>query len=221
MPRALLILLLLYGGHASASVTTPARLIEGAGSIESLLRLPEGLQPGRYVVQCEAWIRRRGRVRSFLCYATKEAHRPVVKAVSYAGRKARFVPATRDGKKEEVYMLVMVRIDITEQGPLILVVPNDGVEAGRYGLFYTAPQRFNEFVWCAPGRPIRTSDILMWQQMQIDEHGKVVEYKLENVAKVPEWFVGRIEAQVQRMDFMPGYFNGKPVPMHYVEPVLQ
>jgi len=34
-----------------------------------------------------------------------------------------------------------------------------------------------------------------------------------------DWLVKRIEAQMKRMEFMPGYFEGKPVEMFYTEPV--
>ena len=222
MPRALLLLLMLYGWHACASVTTPARLTEGPGSIESLLRVPEGVEPGRYEIYCEAAIRRGGRAGAFLCYSPDKSDRSLGNAVSRAGRRARFVPATRDGKKAEVYMLLMVRIDITQQGPLVLVLPNNGIEAARYGQFYTAPQRFNEFTWHDDfHRSFASSDILLWHKMQIDEHGKVVEFKLDNVSNAPQWFVERIEEQVKRMEFMPGYFEGKPAPMRYIEPVLR
>ncbi len=222
MPRALLLLLLLYGWQASASITTPARLTDGADSIESKLRLPEGLELGRYIIQCEAWLRRSGRVRTFLCYSPEKSQRPVVDAVARAGRQARFVAATRDGKTAEVCMQVMVRIDLTAQGPLVLAVPNNGVEAERYGLFYVAPQRFNEFIWHGNHDPLKSSDLVLWRKMRIDEHGKVTEYKIEQpAAYVPQWFVEGLEAQIKRMEFMPGYHDGKPVPMAYVEPWLE
>ena len=222
MMRALLLLSLLYGWQASASVTTPARLTEGPDSIESKFRLPEDLKVGRYIVQCEAWLRRSGRVRTFLCYSTEQSQRILVSAVARAGRQARFVPATRDGKAAEVSMQVMVRIDVTAQGPLILAVPNNGVEAERYGLFYTAPQRFNEFIWHGNHDPLKSSEVLLWRKMRIDEHGKVTEYKVERqAASVPQWFVEGLEEQIERMEFMPGYHEGKPVPMAYVEPWLE
>jgi len=111
--RALLLLLLFCAWHVSAAATQPARLTEGPDSIESHLRIPEGVPPGRYVVQCEAWLRRSGKVRTFLCYSAEKKHGPLVTAVALAGRQARFVAATRDGKPAEVSMQVMVRIDIT------------------------------------------------------------------------------------------------------------
>jgi hypothetical protein len=219
--RAILLLLLFCAWHACAAATQPARLTEGPDSIESHLRIPEGLLPGRYVVQCEAWLRRNGKVRTFLCYSAEKTHGPLVAAVARAGRQARFVAAMRDGKPAEVSMQVMVRIDITSQGPLVLAVPNNGVEAERYGLLYTAPQRFNEFIWHGNHDPLKSSDILLWRKLRIDEQGKVIEYRLENVGNVPQWFVDGLAEQVERMEFMPGYYEGKPVPMAYIEPWLE
>ena len=221
MARAWLLLFLLCMGPAFAGAAiTPARLREGPDSIESLLRLPEGLEPGRYVVQCEALIRKNGKARAFICYTQELQWQPVVASVQAAGRKARFIPATRDGAKVAVYMLVMVQIDMTDRGPLVLVVPNNGVESARYGLFYTAPQRFNEFSWGGKALCMVKGRELIWQKMQIDEQGNVSEYMLTDTTNAEPWMLGRLDAGVRRMRFMPGLFEGKPVPMLYVEPAF-
>jgi hypothetical protein len=220
MALALLLGLLLYGCQAFAGQdATHARLTDGPDSIEQLLHLPEGLAAGRYVVQCEAWVRKKGRARRFICYSA-EKQAALVEAVRAAGRRARFVPATRAGRKVDVYMLVMVQIDTTQREPLILAVPNNGVEAERYGLLYSAPQRFNEFTWNADNWNRRSGHILLWQNLHIDEDGKVLECVVTNASGVPAFFVKRIEEQVKRMEFMPGYFEGKPVAMFYTEPVF-
>jgi hypothetical protein len=194
--RALLLVLLLYACYAAAAGdTAPARLVEGPKSIESLLRLPKDLQPGRYEIYCEAWVRRQGVSKSFTCYRNDDSPRTLLKAVGAAGRKAKFVP-------------------------LVLVVPNNGVERERFGPLYTAPQRFNEFMWDGHSGPYRGSRVLLWQKMRIDEHGKVLDCTVTKVADVPESFVRNIENQVRRMQFMPGYVDGKPTAMRYIEPVL-
>jgi hypothetical protein len=56
--------------------------------------------------------------------------------------------------------------------------------------------------------------------MHIDEYGKVLEYQVINASGAPDYFVERIEEQVKRMEFMPGYFEGKPVSMLQIEPVF-
>jgi hypothetical protein len=221
MARALLLLMLLCGCQAFANQdATHARLTAGPDSIETLLRLPKGLQAGRYVVQCEAWVGRKGRTHRFACYSAHEGQRALVNAVRAAGRRAKFVPATRTGVTVDVYMLVMVRIDTTQREPLILAVPNNGVEAERYGLLYSAPQRFNEFTWNANNWAGRSGRILLWQKMHIDEDGKVLECLVTNASGAPDFLVERIEEQVKRMEFMPGYFEGKAVAMFYTEPVF-
>jgi hypothetical protein len=143
-----------------------------------------------------------------------------VNAVAAAGRRAKFVPATRGGKAAAVYMLVMVRIDVTAGEPLVLAVPNNGVESERYGLLYTAPQRFNEFTWGRKDLWSETGRVLIWQKMRIDEHGKVSEYHMTNASNAPAYLVEQIERGVKRMEFMPGLFEGKPVSMRYVEPAF-
>lgn len=221
MARALLLLMLLWGCQAFAGQgATHARLTEGPGSIEGLLRLPKGLQADRYVVQCEGWVGRKGRTQRFACYSAHDGQDALVRAVKAAGRRAKFVPATRAGVTVDVYMLVMVRIDTTQEEPLILAVPNNGVEADRYGLLYSAPQRFNEFSWNARTWGWRSGRVLLWDKMHIDEDGKVLESLVINASGVPDFFVKRTEEQVKRMKFMPGYFEGKPVEMFYTEPVF-
>jgi hypothetical protein len=221
MARAWLLLFLLCMGPAFAGAAiTPARLREGPDSIASLLRLPEGLEPGHYVVQCEALIRKNGKARAFICYTQELQWQPLVASVQAAGCKARFIPATRDGAKVAVYMLVMVQIDMTDRGPLVLVVPNNGVDSARYGLFYTAPQRFNEFSWGGKALCMVKGRVLIWQKMQIDEQGNVSEYMLTDTTNAEQWMLGRLDAGVRRMRFMPGLFEGKPVPMLYVEPAF-
>jgi hypothetical protein len=222
MSRALWLLLLTCLGPVYAgSVMAPARLKDGPDSIESLLRLPEGLEPGRYIVQCETQVRTNGKARQFICYAQQEQWLPAVAPVAAAGRKARFIPATRDGAKIQVYMLIMVQIDITDRGPKVLTVPNNGADSARYGLFYTAPQRFNEFDWGGKSLcMVRAGSVLIWQKMHIDEQGNVSEYLLTDASNAAPWMISRLDAGVRRMEFMPGLFQGKPVPMFYIEPAF-
>jgi hypothetical protein len=110
---------------------TPARLREDEYSIESQLQLPDDLERRRYDVHCEVRLRINGRPRDVSCYALDPTiPRKLVDAVSLAGLRSRFVPATRDGKPVEIFMVLMVRILVTAQESLVLVLPNNGVEQG-------------------------------------------------------------------------------------------
>jgi hypothetical protein len=58
----------------------------------------------------------------------------------------------------------------------------------------------------------------VWQELWIDEHGKVTDSRLTNASGAPLKVVNDVRASVANMQFMPGFFEGRPVPMHYIEP---
>ncbi|HKR35664.1 MAG TPA: hypothetical protein VJT10_12545 [Steroidobacteraceae bacterium] len=207
---------------------TPARLREDEASIESKLHVPDGIEPGRYDVRCDLRVMENGKPRNIWCYAPDSAvPGKLVAAVLNATLRAKFVPATRDGKPAQVHMMLMVRTVITDDEPLVLVLPNDGVEHARLGLFYIAPQRFNLFAWNAryrlPHSPVRklSDSAVYWQELSIDEHGKVTQAKLTNGsdAPLPE-IAEQMRWLIDHMQFLPGFVDGKPVSMRYVEPFI-
>ena len=206
--------------------TTPARLREDEYSIESQLEVPEDLEWRRtYDVHCEVQVRMNGRPRMFTCYKldTTVPHN-LLRAVSRAGMSSRFVPATRDGKPIDICMVLMVRVMLTKQGPLVLAVPNNGVERKRYGLFYIAPQRLNEFYWGTDETETYFNakrsdpDVLVWEEYWIDEHGKVTDFRLTNASGASPAVLKAVGDSTARTQFIPGFFSGKPVAMHYIEP---
>jgi hypothetical protein len=207
---------------AAQAAHTPARLLEGDRSLEALIKVPKKMKTGLHKVYCEAQVNTAGRPNSFYCYALgNSAPGPLVRAVERAGALARFAPATRNGVPADVYMLLMVRVYVPMEGePLVLAVPNNGIEEERYGPFYTAPQRFNSFYW---GRHVTEVSgdrhTVVWQRLKIDEHGKVTEWGVTGlVGSQADRRI--IEEQLKSMEFMPGFVNGKPVPMSYAEPAV-
>ena len=224
LARGLIGACLTFGPLFAHGDPTPARLREGEYSIESLLKVPEGLEQRRYDVHCEVRVQMTGRPRSFSCYALDgTVPRSLIKAVSRAGMISRFVPATRDGEPVAIYMVLMVRVLVTGNESLVLVLPNNGTEHGLYGLFYIAPQRFNEFYWGTGLEPYfssrrSTPNVLVWQEFWIDEHGKVTKSRLTNTSNATRAVIKEVSDSAARMQFMPGFVEGKPVAMHYMEP---
>ena len=220
LARVLIGTWLLIGPLAAHGVDSPARLREDEESIESGLRVPDGLEWGRYDVHCEVRVLSSGIPFDVTCYALDSAvPQKLVDAIRRAAQRAKFIPARRDGKPAQVYMVIMVRTVIGRGEPLVLVLPNNGVEHKRLGLFYIAPQRFNEFSWgfAYEGSPPGT---LIWQELWIDEHGKVTKSQTTNASGARVKDVEAVRRSVANMQFMPGFFEGKPVPMRYVEPAF-
>lgn len=226
LARVVIGICLVIGPLSAHTVDSPARLREDEESIESNLRVPDGLEYGRYDVHCEVQVLPNGLPFDVTCYALDSAvPEKLVDAIRRAGQRAKFVPAVRSGKPAQVYMVLMVRTLIGRGEPLVLVLPNNGVEHRRYGLFYIAPQRFNEFSWgpayeYLPSMGVKREDTLIWQEVWIDEHGNVTKSKITNASGASVKDVDAVRRSVEKMQFMPGFFEGKPVPMRYMEPAF-
>jgi hypothetical protein len=225
MPQAfrLTVIAMLLGCWTLPSrADSPAKLVVGHHSIEALLSVPSVLERGRYAVHCEAHILRTGRASQVYCYAM-EAPAPdyLVDAVTKAALGARFVPAVRDREPIDVYAVLMVLIDTTLAEPLILAVPNNGVERKKYGLLYTAPQRvIDKPSWGLPAARYfgRRPDRFVLMQFQVDEHGKVGDLSFRNLTDENPKTIHYIEERAREYAFLPGYHEGRRVPMLHVEP---
>ncbi len=188
------------------AVDSPAQMVTGKRSIEELLNIPEELKPGRYTLNCGVLIGTSGWVLFARCYPrVGSAPSDLQKAVMYAAKTSLFEPATRNGKRVEVFTTLTVKVDTTMSEPLILAVANDESDARKYGPLYTAPQRYGgsriklrlraSVVWMRDDRP--------WSPL-----------------RAPQWWVDTVDEATKKMTFIPGYHDGKPVPMQFVQPML-
>lgn len=230
MVRTLLTSALLSGtaffSHAPAlaeTVYSPARLLEGERSIESLIEVPEALPAGLYIVQCETWISTSGQPRWLGCHSDRKLPEDLVAIVERAGVQAAFAPARRDDKPMQARMQLSVRIYVGRGGPLVLAVPNNGADADKYGLLYTAPQRLTGIRWPVLTRVrdayLKDNPLLIWLMLDVNEAGKVTQAALRNASQADADLVTAFELQMRQLEFIPGFFEGKPTSMMHVEPL--
>ena len=198
----------------AGSIFSPARLLEGEGSIESLLHVPQDLPRGLYVVRCEVLVSVRGQARAVGCYSEKEPPGQLLSRVEHAASEARYGSAIRDGQPIEAYMQLMVRVYVAGDGSLVLAVPNNGADVDRYGLLYTAPQRLTKITWPMWYEHYR---LLLWPKLSIDEQGKVTAFTITDASGTPVHLVHHFESQMKALEFIPGFFDRKPRPMLYVK----
>jgi hypothetical protein len=115
--RHLLLAIALFGAGLppAHAADVPAQLVTGKRSIEELLDIPEGLKPSRYTLHCSVLIGTSGWVLLARCHSptTDYAPRELLRAATYAAKRSLFVPATRHGKKVEVFTTLTVKIDTT------------------------------------------------------------------------------------------------------------
>lgn len=214
-----------------------AKFVVDADSIESLLRLPDDLEPARYAVHCEAAVMRTGTLARVFCYTLDDvAPRQLLSAVSLAASRAKFVPAVHEGTPIDVYMLFMVLIDTRPAEPLILAVPNNGVEKQKYGLLYAAPQRIlksaggsSGVVYVSDGMNRRldrspdqnlggAANMVVWMQFVVDERGNVQDFRLDKATKASDRIMRSLEKRSRETTFLPGSHERRPRAMIYAEP---
>ena len=214
------IALLATGLGSISAADTPARLVVGENSIEEELRLPALLKPGRYSIGCHTEITASGRSLHAACYEMPDSPPShMTDAVLEATRRARFEPATRAGIAAPVVVSYGVLIDTTLGEPLVLAVPNDFAERDRFGLLYTSPQRLVK-AGQQTGLPpweVRPRSPL-WLKMRIDEDGKVTGYVLDDAGRASTRGIDKVRSRIERMRFIPGYHEDRPVAMLYTEP---
>jgi len=115
------------------------------------------------------------------------------------------MPATRAGIAANVYLVLAVLVDTRLGEPLVLAIPNNGADRGRYGLLYTAPQRFVDLQPRSTLPPLGVrSDSILWMKMRIDENGKVTDYSFENAERTSIRAIEKSEKSIASMEFMPG-----------------
>jgi hypothetical protein len=222
--RHLLLVIALFAGLVPAcAADSPAQMVDGKRSIEQLLRIPKGLAPGRYTLHCGVLIGTSGWVLFARCYPrTGFAPNKLLEAAIHAAKTSLFVPATHQGKKVEVFTTLTLKIDTTLNDPLILATPNDGEDAAKYGPLYTAPQRYGGSHLNPPQRylhdPPRAA--VVWLKLQVDENGQMTACNVINNKEAPDWWVDAVNDAAKQMTFIPGYHDGKPVPMQFVQPML-
>jgi len=204
---------------------SPAQLSQGDRSIEALLPVPHGLPTGLYVVPCEASVTAAGRPATFECYSDQKLPGNLVDIVASTGRQAAFIPARRAGHPIDAHMFVTVRIYVTAAEPLVLAVPNNGLEADKYGLLYSAPQRITRIQWELPDKR-RTlayvrgkGGMLLWPVIHVSEQGQVIDFELRNASHEQADVVHYFETQIRTLEFVPGFAESKPVAMLYVQPL--
>jgi hypothetical protein len=153
---------------------------------------------------------------------TDSAPDELQQAVMLATRTSLFAPATRDGKPIDVFAMLAVTVDTSLGDPLILAVLNNGADAAKYGLLYTGPQRYGSSHINLTSLPAHQSPrtAVVWMKLQIDEHGVMTDFTLINDSGAPDTWVRAVRAAAKEMTFIPGYHDGKPVPMLYVQPMI-
>ena len=122
---------------------THAVFVEGDKSIENLVQFPKHNGDIEITVSCLGHATAKGRLRDARCSAADDPDLNFSDAVNRRTRSARLVPATVNGRPEEVDIQFSVVFSKRADVELITLRMNNGNNADRLGDDYIAAQRYS------------------------------------------------------------------------------
>ncbi|MBT8098539.1 MAG: hypothetical protein KJO82_02250 [Gammaproteobacteria bacterium] len=221
--RAALLLLLLYGGLATAQAPaafTHADFVTGDRSMQQLVEFPGIDDDVQVNVTCSGIATAKGRLKEALCSAPNDPDLEFTMAVSRRFNSSRMVPATVDGKAEEVDFQFVVSFSKKGDNETIAVYPNNGKNIDRLGLEYYSAQRYSPHVWPHRCGSTRREDLVL-EVAIIDATGRPREVNVMTAETVlPATCKARLISQLEDGRWIPASYNGEFVESVWVSPIV-
>lgn len=190
-----------------------------------LIKFPEIKGDVEIELNCFAQVLTTGKLKNPGCYVNDQFDQPFAKAVQDAGKKARMLPASIDGKKHNVFF--QFRVDFTQKvvdeevTQEIVLYPNNGVPENveEYGDDYVGAQRVigNEgWMKICP----KHARYFVYARAHIDMDGTASSISLEHGGGIVPTGVCQqaIIDTIAASPFTPTMLGGEPVPSSFIEP---
>jgi len=204
----------------SESNYTHATFQPGKRSIENLIKFPKADLNGELAVICSSKATAKGRLRDARCSSPQDPDLKFTMAVSRRFNSSRVIPATVNGRKEEVdfqFTVVFSKVDGQEN---IFVRENNGKNIERLGNDYTSAQRYspNPFpVRCSGWR--RDDLIVEVAVVQKNGRAKAVEI-MSSTAGADARCQDALETQLKNARWIPAKLDGEFVESVWVNPIV-
>lgn len=224
---ALTCLLITLAATAAAAQTRPASFdtTEEKRKLHDLIKFPEIKGDVDIVLDCVAQVLTTGKLKDHGCYVKDQFDQPFSQAVYDAGKKARMLPATIDGKKRNVFFQFRVaftqKVIDEETTQSIKLYPNNGIAENveEYGPEHFAAQRvIGKEPWMK-SCPQRARYVVI-ARAHVDMEGHASSISLEHGGGIVPTGVCQqaIIDTVATSPFTPAMVDGEPVPSTFMEP---
>ncbi len=179
---------------------------------------------GSAVLYCQSEIDIAGLAGRTNCY-DKGRNSELVSLTEQALAAMRFRPAEVDGEKVPVRMSYRIGFNQATDQLAALLIPNLGSMQERYGRDYIAPQerldvsdwyeRYNEDSW-VNGEVFLGEGPLSRVATTVDENGKTDVVRTIDVERAYKRDANIVKNALKKSRFIPGFVDGRPVPMGYL-----
>ena len=204
---------------AEEATPTLAKFAVGANFPQNHIKFPDVNGDVSVAAYCYARILGGGDIQRNICFESSSMDQKFNDAVEAGMKDAKVTAASVNGKKYAVglyYRVVFIR---QEGKSFIGVYPNWGNDVDKYGIEYSAPQRYSTAL-----RPAICTDV--WSRfrafatMRIGIDGAVkgdVSMELSALNIDDERCADSIEDLHKSLEYIPGEYEGDPVDATYVE----
>jgi len=199
---------------------TPAGFETGDRSMKNLIEFPDIDFDVEVNVTCSGIATAKGRLREAMCSAPNDPDLEFTMAVSRRFNSSRIVPATVNGKSEEVDFQFMVYFKKDGDNETIDVYANNAKNVDRLGRDYTAAQRYSPSVWpkrCGETR--REELVLEIAIVEANGRPRDVNIMTAEAALAATCRTGLIN-QLKDGRWIPATYNGEAVEAIWVSPIV-
>lgn len=199
---------------------THATFQPGKRSIGNLIKFPKAGFSGALAVICSSKATAKGRLKDARCSSPQDPDLAFTMAVSRRFNSARVIPATVNGKKEEVDFQFTVVFSRNDEEQRIVVHENNGKNVDRFGNGYTSAQRYSPNPFPARCSGWRRDDLIV-EVAIVEKTGraKAVEV-MSATAGVDARCKDALQTQLSDARWIPATSNGEFVESVWVNPIV-
>jgi len=216
----LALVVLLCSLTEAATERSPAGFGSGEKRLDALIRFPEIEVDMDKEFGCQGILKANGRLSERACYLVESRNSPYVEAIDKAGKKARFKPATYNGRKIGVYFMYRVRFTRKDGEQKIFLYANQAYpeNLAAYGPDHIAAQRGLTNEKWQNACPSRTRFIVL-ARAHIAATGEQSSINITHGSGLPisDTCRGAIVETLEQSVFIPAYAEGEAVPSSYLE----
>ena len=204
--------------------TTPtfshARFVDGDRSIGNLVDFPRIDGDAEVAVICNGIATAKGRLDDAICSAPDDIDQKFTMAVSRRFRSTRLVPATIDGRAEEVKFQFTVVFKKQADTETVDVYLNNGKNVDRLGLDYVGAQLYSTHIWPTRCSGWTRDDLIIEAAVvQADGLPREVNVMSASVGLPPACSAG-LTSQLEAARWIPASLEGRYVEAVWINPIV-
>lgn len=224
--RRLSILLLLGSLSVSAfgasTEHSPAGFGSGERTLDQLIKFPDAAASSTMdrMLTCQGIVKANGKMAQGACFVKEFTDAPYAEAVKKAAKKARFKPATYNGRKIGVYFQYRIRFSRTEEENHITLYANQAYPENldAYGEDHIAAQRgVMREKWQKSCPSLAHFVAVVRAHVAADGTQSSIKVTHGNGIPISAKCSKAIAETIEQSVFIPAYADGEAVPSSYLE----